>query len=365
MHSSGLYWCYYLFDNLLGLSKKSTNFLGAAPSLRANLKNNCQTKNFKELLVDSATESIQFQPRNARQIKYYKEKTSTRTRIGSDAILNVHELAYAIPEFVWSVRTYPDLVVCFGLPEFIEILHCCSVCLLSYDTTFNLGDFYLSVLVVRLTIEEEAPCIPIAFVLHERKFNTVHEEFFHQFNQRLKRTINAYIVTDGEQAIVKAVKEKLPSWHMMTCWNHLLRDVEAWVKKHQGSSSDVIIYKGNIREILESSSVEQFASKEATLEPSWSEPFRLYYAEHLRSRLQTSYTGHLHEIGLEVNSITNNMSESMNNVIKSFNGWRENTPDLCLLSLYRLQVYYKTQITRSELGFGPYTPVNAGLITGK
>jgi hypothetical protein len=49
------------------------------------------------------------------------------------------------------------------------------------------------------------------------------------------------------------------------------------------------------------------------------------------------------------------MSESLNYVIKEFQGWKESTADLCLLSLYRLQVYYRTIINRSTDGFGPYT----------
>jgi len=42
--------------------------------------------------------------------------------------------------------------------------------LLSYDTTFQLGDFYVSVLCFRHTLFKEAPVIPAAFLVHERKF---------------------------------------------------------------------------------------------------------------------------------------------------------------------------------------------------
>jgi len=40
----------------------------------------------------------------------------------------------------------------------------------SYDTTFNVGEYYLSTLVVKLPIFEEEPSFPVAFGLDERKF---------------------------------------------------------------------------------------------------------------------------------------------------------------------------------------------------
>ena len=49
--------------------------------------------------------------------------------------------------------------------------------LLSYDTTFQLGDFYVSVLSFKHVLFKENPVIPVAFMFHERKFQTVHEHF--------------------------------------------------------------------------------------------------------------------------------------------------------------------------------------------
>ena len=63
----------YLFFDLPGLSKKSTNFLGSAPSLCKNLTTQCQTKMFKELLGESCADNIQFQPRSARQVQHPKD----------------------------------------------------------------------------------------------------------------------------------------------------------------------------------------------------------------------------------------------------------------------------------------------------
>ena len=50
--------------------------------------------------------------------------------------------------------------------------------LISYDTTFKLGDFYVSVLAFRHTLFTECPVIPAAFLIHERKFRECHKKFF-------------------------------------------------------------------------------------------------------------------------------------------------------------------------------------------
>jgi hypothetical protein len=62
----------------------------------------------------------------------------------------IDEMAYMLPEFVWSIRTYADLVVCFGLPQVVDLVKQCPEIFLSYETTFNLGDFYLSSLTAKL-----------------------------------------------------------------------------------------------------------------------------------------------------------------------------------------------------------------------
>ena len=119
-------------------------------------------------------------------------------KFGNDPLLAVHEVAYMLPQFVWSIRTYPDLVVVFGLPSVLELLNDSSTLFFSYDTTFNLGDFYLSVLVVKLSTMREEPCVPVAFVLHERKFHSVHLEFCKLLEERLRKNGNTCLVTDGE-----------------------------------------------------------------------------------------------------------------------------------------------------------------------
>jgi len=113
-------------------------------------------------------------PRNVKQLQNLQFKHFHQSRISQDALFNLHEIAYDIPGFVWKINTYPDLVCVCGLQEVVQdvdrvLMLDSSSQLLSYDTTFQLGDFYVSPLIVRHTLFREKPCIPAMFLIHERK----------------------------------------------------------------------------------------------------------------------------------------------------------------------------------------------------
>ena len=54
-----------------------------------------------DLLIESASEDVQFQPRNANQVHYYKSVGTPECKLGSDMMVTLHELAYSIQDFVW------------------------------------------------------------------------------------------------------------------------------------------------------------------------------------------------------------------------------------------------------------------------
>ena len=105
-------------------------------------------------------------------------------RISQDALYNLHEIAYDLPEFVWVIQTYPDLICVCGMKEVFDqldrllLINSPLTQLLSYDTTFQLGDFYVSPLLFRHTLFKESPVVPALFLIHERKFQTAHEQLF-------------------------------------------------------------------------------------------------------------------------------------------------------------------------------------------
>ena len=48
--------------------------------------------------------------------------------------------------------------------------------ILAYDTTFQLGDFYVSQLLFRHIYFDFSPIIPLAFLIHDGKCHMYHEK---------------------------------------------------------------------------------------------------------------------------------------------------------------------------------------------
>ena len=77
-------------------------------------------------------------------------------RLNKDDIFNLIQL----PETIWKVALYPDLACVVGVKELMDehnlLLDTKSGTLLGYDTTFKLGDFYVSILVFRHAMFNES-----------------------------------------------------------------------------------------------------------------------------------------------------------------------------------------------------------------
>lgn len=126
--------------------------------------------------------SARLKPRNCKQIANLQHKERQKFRLTHDALYNVHEVAYDLNGFVTTIITYPDLVLICGMQTMAQELdkflqsQMSSPQLFSYDTTFQVGDFYLSPLLFRHTAFASVPVLPVAFLIHERKFQSAYEE---------------------------------------------------------------------------------------------------------------------------------------------------------------------------------------------
>ncbi len=80
--------------------------------------------------------------------------------------------------------------------------------LLSYDTTFQLGEFYISPLIFGHALFKENRCIPAMFMIHERELTETHEAMFRECVKQVPslKNINLPIVTDREKIIINAIK---------------------------------------------------------------------------------------------------------------------------------------------------------------
>ena len=83
--------------------------------------------------------------------------------------------------------------------------------LLSNDTTFQLGDFYVSVFTFRHTLFKKSPVMPTKFLLHERKFQQCRDQETLKHIPALSWTKHP-LVSDEEKGIVNAITGKTFRW---------------------------------------------------------------------------------------------------------------------------------------------------------
>ena len=169
-------------------------------------------------------------PHNKRQVINLQQKERQKSRLSHDALYNLHEIAYDLDNFVKIITTFPNLVVICGLNNLLAELDMVlqldsnQYQLLSYDTTFELGDFYLSPLLYRHTLFKSCPAIPALFLIHERKFQRDHETFMEYLSTLVptlgKGKKRVPLVTD-EEAGINAVSKLLFSLFISSFFHNI------------------------------------------------------------------------------------------------------------------------------------------------
>lgn len=179
-------------------------------------------------------------PRNTKQVANVQANQRKKFRLTHDALFNIHELANDLDGFIAKIITYPDLVLICGSKsmahELDQVLQSKSTSsapqLLSYDTTFQLGDFFVSPLLFRHITFASSPVMPLLFLIHDRKFQNVHEEVMKHTSTVVpslrKSGVSVPIVTDDETGICKAIDTYLPNLVRLRCWNHTINAAKVY-----------------------------------------------------------------------------------------------------------------------------------------
>ena len=131
---------------------------------------------------------------------------------------------------------YPDLICVCRMKEVLDQLDCLlliespSTQLLSYNTTFQLGDFYVSPLLFRHTLFRESPVVPALFLIHEPKLQTAHEQLFETAVSKVSALTRKSFsfLTDEEKGIVNANEKYLPKATWLWSWNRIFQGARHW-----------------------------------------------------------------------------------------------------------------------------------------
>ena len=117
--------------------------------------------------------SVTAAPRNVEQIRNTQKMQRNASRLSRDALYNLQEFAYD-STFIHRIVTYPYLsLICYN-PSIVELFSSLlssdtdsnkPTVTMMYDTTFNLGDFYVSVLLFRETDFHPSAILTLTYVI--------------------------------------------------------------------------------------------------------------------------------------------------------------------------------------------------------
>ena len=347
--------------------KGSTAFVRTCPSTFNKLAKVCKTNKasvvYKKEVAEANCLSEQVpthMPRDLKQLQNLRFKHLSHSRISRDDLYNLHEIAYDTKGFVHKIITYPDLACVCGLDQILketnQILQLNETGqLLSYDTTFQLGDFYVSALLLRHTIFEEKPCIPVMFLIHERKFAETHQILFQEAVRHIPsiKSTSSCLVIDREKAIIKAAEMEVPNLHQLQCWNHIYRDIRFWLRKHGAPNTDITVYIDDISNMFHSASEDEYNERLVHYSKTWDPLFEQYFTKEIHPIVPRKVGRWLLESYQLYNpycGVTNNQAEGFNKVMKDFQQWKEAPLDSFVLALYQLQAFYFNEIQRGLAG---------------
>ena len=322
-----------------GNSKKNTvkPYIRTLPSVINKIKindNRCSATTYKELQVDCPSALVPVaRPRSMQQVENHTKIARSNRRLGHDEIYNLYVIALNQSEII-EITIFPDLMFILGNQEILDEfntmigrkkkddqLYC------SYDTTFNLGDFYVTPIVFRHILFEESPVVPLFFMVHQRKYQTLHEHFRKVISEKVPNLRKKAVpfVSDREAGINNAIKNTLPECPLIMCWNHLKRDVKFWLQQKRVSSDNITVYMDDLKKLLMCPSEEDFDTMLRELSINWSEAYLQYFEKCIeRDVKQFASPWYLKQFNLfdENSGITNNISESFNVVLKRLHNWK-------------------------------------------
>jgi hypothetical protein len=213
-------------------SENPRQYRRTLPSTIADIRNKGTDKQpskiYKEIVVNRHVPGMYQSVKNTRNTEQVRNRHSLlrkETRLTHDQIYCTLELAYHLYGVVHEIAIYPDFYCIVALPEVtrelnkVLMVNSDATALLSYDTTFNIGDFYVSIFVFRHVLFQGGVTIPAAFIIHDRKCSDVHDRFWRKLIQivpNLKKNCPV-IVTDRESALNNAIKSYLPNAKIVHC----------------------------------------------------------------------------------------------------------------------------------------------------
>ena len=221
---------------------------------------------YKELIDEAPEDSnlaVVTAPRDREQVRNFQKAVRRKSTLGRHFELSCNEQSDEV-KFVKNIISYPDFIIVMYRAELWDKVkeqlsrenspHLC----LSYETMFELGDMYVSALIIRLDEFVETPSVPLLIMIHERKLKANHKYFWKKVADYFPELVvseTSYLVTDDEDSIVNAIKEHMPNTDIFRSWDSALGEARQKLKSMGiADRDDISQYINDIRHLLQQDS---------------------------------------------------------------------------------------------------------------
>ena len=366
-----------------GNSKKKKSYHRVMESTKKKLSNALTTEKPKKA-VDIVFEekggllsarSAGELPHNRDQAYYLKKKLQQKAvteSIGSSVGGEARDMLYAVmlqckstegcERFVQDVTCAPEPMAVLATDQQLFDMErfCChpfKFSVLGIDPTFNLGEFSVTPIVYRHLLLEDSkshnnPLVLGPLLIHHRKQFRTYNYFLSTIVGLQPRLSYVQAVgTDGEKALVEAIRKSFPHASQLRCFRHLQQNVETYLRDKQFPQSAINEYTQEIfgfvdsdntvhEGLVDSYTSEEFDVRLQALQFKWdsrelecfaspkshSPLFYMWFSKHIADVCRNHTLRSLREdvgLGCPPMAFHTNDSESINAILKDCVGFKK------------------------------------------
>jgi hypothetical protein len=328
--------------------------------------------------------------RDQMQVKNFRRTSGSKDTNALHAVMLECKLAQGKADaFVRDVKAAPEpMAVCYSDWQILDIKRFCTdpdeFTVMCADTTYNLGDFYVTPLSYKHIMLEDIrtgkpPVLPGPVLVHQQMKFTSFNYFASSLIDADKslRYVQAF-GTDGDTNLSDALSHCFPFATVLRCFIHFERNMydklrelnipkkvaDEFVRDVMGFRIDDTYQKG----LVDCASVSEFDQQLARLEIVWNERekpfsgasdprfyhyFKQYKADAVRYNMLTGVR-EAAGLGSPPSIFTTNMSESLNYIIKQHVQYKSSEWPEFNSNLKRLVDAKREEVIRALSGRGQY-----------
>ena len=172
----------------------------------------------------------------------------------------------------------------------------------SYDTQFNLGDYYASTLTVRDPRMESKqtgtiPVVPAFLVIHDRKFAWDHNLALSVITMYVPELKRKRFIGSSDDEFTKPMVVNLPNAIIVKDENHLLQKIGRAIERRGGNLRARNFMKDEFRQLIRCTSRAMYEKVVKLRKEKWEPKFRSYMERYILPEIDRSALWTAREVG--------------------------------------------------------------------